>query len=71
MKRLVKYARKIAVALAGTVVLIIGIILIPLPGPGLLVCVAALFIFSLEFERFKPHAERVKKLAKNTVKKPK
>jgi uncharacterized protein (TIGR02611 family) len=71
MKRLVKYARKIFVALAGTVVLIIGIILIPLPGPGLLVCLAAFLIYSLEFEWFKPHVERTRKLVKDSIKKPK
>ena len=64
MKFLVKYLRKIVVAIIGTIVLIIGIILIPLPGPGLLICLAALFIYSLEFDWVKPHIERLKKQLK-------
>lgn len=40
---------KIAVAVAGTVIIIVGIILIPLPGPGWLIVFSGLALLSLEF----------------------
>jgi uncharacterized protein (TIGR02611 family) len=49
------------IAVVGMIVFVIGIILIPLPGPGLVVCFAALVIWSLEFDWFKPHVDRGRK----------
>lgn len=46
-----KYTRKAAVAVAGGIVVLIGIIAIPYPGPGWLIVFAGLAILSLEFER--------------------
>jgi uncharacterized protein (TIGR02611 family) len=60
-KHLARWSRKVAVAIAGTVVLVIGIILIPLPGPGILVCLGALWIFSLEFQWSKKYFEKGKR----------
>jgi uncharacterized protein (TIGR02611 family) len=68
MKHSVKYIRKVVIGLVGGLVLIIGLILIPLPGPGFLVVFLGVFILSLEFEWFKPHVERTKKLVKSTAK---
>lgn len=42
-------ARRIAVALVGTVLIVIGIALLVLPGPGLAVIVAGLAVLSTEF----------------------
>lgn len=52
-----KWARKIGVLLVGIPVLLLGLILIPLPGPGILVCLAGLFILSLEFEFAKKYLD--------------
>ena len=41
---------KIVVGLIGAVVVVIGIILIPFPGPGWLIVLAGLAILALEFE---------------------
>lgn len=60
MKFLLTYTRKIVIFIVGISILILGIILIPLPGPGLLVCFAGLFILSMEFEWAKTHLERSK-----------
>ena len=57
--------RKVIVSLIGFPLLGIGIILIPLPGPGVLVSLLAFFILSLEFD----WAERYFDKAKNVVKK--
>ncbi len=44
-----RWARRIAVALIGGTVLLIGIAMLVLPGPGLLVIPAGLAILALEF----------------------
>lgn len=49
MQTPLKAARKLIVALIGFPLLALGIILIPVPGPGLLVCFLALLILSTEF----------------------
>lgn len=50
MRRSVSILRKIGVIIVGVPIIILGVILIPLPGPGILVCVLGFFILSLEFE---------------------
>lgn len=65
------FLRKFVAALIGIPLIILGIILIPLPGPGLLVSFAGLFVLSLEFDWVKPHMERVKREMKKIVDKAK
>lgn len=60
MEKVKKSSRKILVALIGFPLLVLGLVLIPLPGPGLLVCFVALFILSLEFDWAEKHFENVK-----------
>ena len=67
MRKLKKAARKIVVALIGFPMLILGIILIPLPGPGLLVCAGALFVLSLEFDWAEKHLKYVKDKLKKLI----
>jgi uncharacterized protein (TIGR02611 family) len=43
-------AKKIAIGIAGTIVLIVGVIAIPYPGPGWLIVFAGLAILATEFE---------------------
>jgi uncharacterized protein (TIGR02611 family) len=52
--------RKIVVAAIGFPLLGIGIILVPLPGPGFLVMLIALIILSTEFEWAGKYADQVK-----------
>lgn len=60
MPRLKKILRKIGVSIIGVPLLIIGIILIPAPGPGLLICLLAFGILSLEFVWAEGHFTRAK-----------
>lgn len=60
MRSSIKALRKIGVLLVGIPVLILGIILVPLPGPGLLVIIAGLLILSLEFEWAKRYVQKAK-----------
>lgn len=55
-----KTARKIVISLIGIPLLIVGIILIPLPGPGLLICFVALFILSSGFDWAKTYQHKIK-----------
>ncbi|MBI2009193.1 PGPGW domain-containing protein [Candidatus Saccharibacteria bacterium] len=71
MKKIAKLVRKIAVAAVGFVVLAIGLILIPLPGPGILITLAGLFILSLEFTWAEKHLDRAKNAANKVVEKAK
>ncbi len=54
---------RITVALVGVTIIVIGVILLPLPGPGWLVIFAGLFVLSTEFE----WAERLLEYARDKV----
>lgn len=56
--------KKILFGLVGFPVLIIGIILIPLPGPGILITLLGLYILSFAFESLKPILEKYKQKIK-------
>lgn len=71
MRKPISYLRKIVAVIIGVPLFIVGLILIPLPGPGLLVCFAALFIISLEFDWAKPYLERSKTELKKIIQKSK
>ena len=60
MGRLAKFTRQIISAVIGLPLLVLGIILVPLPGPGLLVCFIALVILSWGFEGAKKHVDHIK-----------
>lgn len=66
-----KYARKAAFGIVGVVLIIIGIALLVLPGPGLLVIFAGLFVLSLEFEQAKPYVDKVRTKLKEVSNKAK
>jgi uncharacterized protein (TIGR02611 family) len=60
MGRLAKFTKQIISLLVGLPLLVVGIILIPIPGPGLLVCFLALLVLSWGFEGAKKHLESTK-----------
>lgn len=63
--------RKLGAVLVGVPVLILGIILIPLPGPGLLVCFLGLLILSTEFEWAQNYRNRAQAELKKIIDKTK
>jgi uncharacterized protein (TIGR02611 family) len=69
MGRLKKSTRKVGVALLGFPVVILGVILIPLPGPGILVVILGLLILSLEFEWAKRYLESTKEFQRKAIEK--
>jgi len=50
MNRVKRHTRRVVIGIAGGLVVLIGIVLIPYPGPGWLVVFAGLAILSTEFE---------------------
>lgn len=56
----VKVLRKVIVGLIGFPLLIVGVILVPLPGPGLLVMFMALVLLATEFDWARKHADTIK-----------
>lgn len=60
MSKAIKLLRKAFLGIIGALILALGILLIPLPGPGLLVCLLGLLVLSLEFEWAQTHRDRLK-----------
>jgi uncharacterized protein (TIGR02611 family) len=50
VKDLVRLLRRIAVTVAGIVILAVGVVLLVAPGPGLLVIALALAVFAIEYQ---------------------
>ena len=48
--RAMNHVYRVTVAVVGVTIILIGIVLLPLPGPGWLVIFAGLFVLSTEFE---------------------
>lgn len=67
MKRSVSWLKKLGVLLVGLPIIALGIVLIPLPGPGLLVCLLGFFILSLEFEWADRYFQKIKLQLKKIV----
>ena len=61
--------RKIGIALVGIPVVIIGILLLVLPGPGIVVIILGLVILSTEFEFTKKYLDIAKKQLEEADKK--
>lgn len=75
MEKTYKVARKVVIAVVGLTVLVIGLAMIVLPGPGLLIIIGGLAILAIEFawaERYlnkaKYHFNSIKEKAKNLKK---
>lgn len=56
----VRHARRVSVAVAGGSTIALGLVLIPLPGPGGLVVLAGLSILGREFPRAHRAAHRAR-----------
>lgn len=50
MNKAKRHAKRVAIAISGTAVLLVGIVAIPYPGPGWLIVFAGLAILATEFD---------------------
>jgi uncharacterized protein (TIGR02611 family) len=51
IRRVLRLGKRIGIAIAGSVVILAGVVMLVIPGPGLVTIVLGLGILSLEFER--------------------
>lgn len=69
-----KQVRRATIAVAGSVVLLVGVALLVLPGPGLLLVLAGLLILASEFPALERHIDPVRdramKAAEDSVSSP-
>ena len=63
MKNLARLLRRIAVTVAGTAILAVGVVLLVAPGPGLVVIALALVVFATEYEWARRHLAAVRERA--------
>ncbi len=59
-QHVLRFGRQVAIAVIGGVVVIIGIVLLLIPGPGIPLVLLGLGILSLEFERPRAWLVRVR-----------
>lgn len=69
MTDLAKLLRRIAVTVAGTALLAVGVVLLVTPGPGVLVIVLALVVFAIEYEWARRRLSEARKLARSAAEK--
>ena len=55
-----RVARRVAVGMVGTTVLVIGVVMIVTPGPAILVIPAGLAILGTEFPWARRHVDRIR-----------
>jgi hypothetical protein len=60
MGRSKKFIRQVISGAVGFPLLLIGLILIPLPGPGLIICFLALLVLSFGFDSAAGYLEKIK-----------
>jgi hypothetical protein len=64
---LVRLLRRIAITVAGTVVLAVGLVLLVAPGPGLVVIALALAVFAIEYRWARRHLAAVQARARSAA----
>ena len=64
-------ARRVVIAIVGTVVVLAGVAMLVLPGPGLLTIIGGLAILALEFPFARRWLERIKELIRKALEKAK
>jgi uncharacterized protein (TIGR02611 family) len=63
----VRLLRRIAVTVAGTVILVVGIVLLVAPGPGLVVIALALAVFAIEYQWARRNLAAVQERARSAA----
>jgi uncharacterized protein (TIGR02611 family) len=67
VKDLVRLLRRIAVTVAGTVILAVGVVLLVAPGPGLVVIALGLAVFAIEYQWARRHLAAVQARARSAA----
>ncbi len=67
MKDLVRLLRRIAITVAGTVIVAVGVVLLVAPGPGLVVIALGLAVFAVEYRWARRHLAAVQARARSAA----
>ena len=67
MKDPVRLLRRIAVTVAGTAILAVGVVLLVAPGPGLVVIALALAVYAIEYQWARRHLATVQAHARSAA----
>jgi uncharacterized protein (TIGR02611 family) len=67
VKDLVKLLRRIAITIAGTVIVAVGVVLLVAPGPGLVVIALGLAVFAVEYRWARRHLAAVQARARSAA----
>ena len=67
MKDPVRLLRRIAVTVVGTVILVVGVVLLVAPGPGLVVIALALAVFAIEYQWARRNLAAVQERARSAA----
>ena len=67
MQRVPKIIRKTGITILGFLLLLTGLILLILPGPGLMVIILGLLVLSWEYEWAKHHLHRAQNVHKKAM----
>lgn len=65
IRRTYRFARRVVVAVVGSTVLLVGLVLLVTPGPAFIVIPAGLAILAIEFEWARRWLHRARDMAKN------
>lgn len=71
MKKITYAAKKAGITLLGVALLVVGIILLVLPGPGILVIILGLIVLSWEYEWARRHLDKARRLQQKAADKAK
>jgi uncharacterized protein (TIGR02611 family) len=63
----VRLLRRIAVTVVGTVILVVGVVLLVAPGPGLVVIALALAVFAIEYQWARRNLAAVQERARSAA----
>src|SRR5262249_6181713 len=63
----VRLLRRIAVTVVGTAILVVGVVLLVAPGPGLVVIALALAVFAIEYQWARRHLATVQAHARSAA----
>src|SRR5215469_2982817 len=69
MTDLGRLLRRIAITVAGTVLLAVGVVLLVTPGPGIVVIALALAVFAIEYEWARRRLNKARELARSAAEK--
>src|SRR5215472_9887305 len=69
MTDLARLLRRIAITVAGTILLAVGVALLAAPGPGVLVIALALAVFAIEYEWARRRLNEARQFARSTAEK--